>query len=483
MKKNGPLLLLALAIVLPAMARHAPRSGYNIVDYGAIGDGITVNTHAIQRAVDSCARNGGGKIIIPSGKFVTGSIRLFSNMEVELQAGATLAGSPANEDYLRQKDFGFDGLGAGSRTGILFARDAENITVDGEGTIDGRGDLFAYPDSLQTGSDFDRKYTRQGAGYGDPAFGHADGPVLWKGEYADRPGVMLIFSACRRVRVADIRLKQSPNWTMAFQECQDIKVRGISIDNDMSIPNSDGIDLYDSKAAVISDCVINSGDDAIALISSENVSVDNCILHSRSSGIRVGYNVFNHHNSGNLLFNNIRIYDTNRGVGIFQRMDGDMSSMIFSNIIIQTRLHTGEWWGHGEPVHISAVPGLGSTTVGRIRNVRFSHVVAVAQTGIVLYASAPALLGDIVFDDFDLSIERGPLSISYGGNIDLRPVNDLSLAIFRHVIPAVFANRVDGLDIRHFRVHWGVDLPGYFVKGIPACVGCTAVKVEDWREN
>ncbi|HLI94062.1 MAG TPA: hypothetical protein VKU83_10645, partial [Puia sp.] len=224
-------------------------------------------------------------------------------------------------------------------------------------------------------------------------------------------------------------------------------------------------DLYDSKNAVISDCVINSGDDAIALISSSNIVVDNCILHSRSSGIRIGYNVFNHRNSGDLLFNNIRIFDSNRGIGIFQRMDGDMSNLIFSNLIIQTRLHTGEWWGHGEPIHISTVPGLGSKTTGQIRNVRFSHVVATAQTGIVLYSSRPGLLKDITFEDVDLTIERGPLSESYGGNIDLRPVNDLSLAIFRHSIPAVFAYQVEGLDIRHFHTHWGAGLPSYFLKG------------------
>ena len=466
-----------------ATAQQAPRSNYNIADFGAVGDGVTINTVAIQRAVDSCYRHGGGKIVVPAGNFVTGSVRLFSNMEVRLEAGSTLTGSPDNKDYLRQKDFGFDGMGAGSRTGILFARDAENIAITGEGAIDGQGDLFVYPDSLQAGTDFDRKYTRQGNEYGDPRFGRADGPVLWKGDYANRPGVMLIFSGCRHVRVNDIRLRQSPNWTMAFQDCQDIQVHGISIENDMSIPNSDGIDLYDSKNAVISDCRIHSGDDAIALIGSDNVVVDNCILHSRSSGVRIGYNVFNHRNSGDLLFDNIRIYDSNRGIGIFQRMDGEMSNIVFSNMIIQTRLHTGEWWGHGEPVHISAIPGPGSKTVGRIRNVRFSHLVAIAQTGIVLYGSSPGLLKDITFDDVDLTIDSGPLSGSYGGNIDLRPAGDLSLAIFRHAIPAVFAQSVDGLNIRHFHVHWGANLPSYFEKGAPAFPGCSGVSIEDWRFN
>jgi parallel beta-helix repeat protein len=480
MTRQAILPFLVLGFSFAATAQQIPRSGYNINDFGAIGDGVTLNTLAIQRSVDSCNRHGGGTIIVPAGNFVTGSVRLFSNMEVRIEAGATLTGSSDNKDYPGQKDFGFDGMGAGSRTGIFFARDAENIAITGNGGIDGRGDLFVYPDSLQVGSDFDRKYTRQGSEYGDPKFGRADGPVLWKGDYANRPGVMVIFSACRHVRVENIRLRQSPNWTMAFQDCQDLKVHGISIENDMSIPNSDGIDLYDSKNAVISDCLINSGDDAIALIGSDNVVVDNCILHSRSSGIRIGYNVFNHHNSGNLLFENIRIYDSNRGIGIFQRMDGDMSNIVFSNVIIQTRLHTGEWWGHGEPVHISSIPGLGSKTTGRISNVRFSHLVATAQTGIILYGSSPGLLKNITFDDVDLTIDCGPLSESYGGNIDLRPADDLSHAIFRHAIPALFAYKVNGLDIRHFRVHWGADLPSYFEKGVPAFPGCTGVRIEDW---
>lgn len=463
------------------IAQQPSRSDYVITDFGAVGDGTAHNTQAIQRAVDSCAHHGGGRIVVPAGRFVTGSIRLFSNMEVCLEAGATLMGSPDNNDYLHQKDFGFSGPGAGSRTGILFAVHAENIAITGSGVIDGSGDHFVYPDSLQRGTDFDPKYTRQGNAYGDPKFGRADGPFLWKGDYDNRPGVMVIFDACKRVRVENIRLKTSPNWTIAFQDCEDVRVRGISIDNDMSIPNSDGVDLYDSKNAVLSDCVINAGDDAIALISCNNITVGNCILHSRSSGIRIGYNVFNHRNSGDLLFNNLRIYDSNRGIGIFQRMDGDMSNMVFSNLLIQTRLHTGEWWGHGEPIHISVVPGLGSKTVGRITNVRFSHVVAKAQTGIVLYSSTPGLLKDVVFEDIDLTIDRGPLSDSYGGNIDLRPVNDLSTAIFRHSIPAVFAYRIDGLDIRHFHVHWGEGLPSYFGKGKPPFSECSSVTIEDWK--
>ncbi len=230
----------------------------------------------------------------------------------------------------------------------------------------------------------------------------------------------------------------------------------------MSIPNSDGIDMYDSKNITISDCVIQAGDDAIAVVSSSNITASNCILHSRSCGIRVGYNVFNNNNSGNLLFNNITIFDSNRGIGIFQRRKGNMENMIFSNIIIGTRLHSGQWWGHGEPIHISAVPGLGSKETGKISNLRFSNITATSESGIVIYASGKGLIRDISFDNINLTIKKSPLEKGYGGNIDLRPANDIALGIFSHNIPALYATHVNGLSIRNLNVHWGEGLPDYF---------------------
>ena len=170
----------------------------------------------------------------------------------------------------------------------------------------------------------------------------------------------------------------------------------------MNIPNSDGIDFYDSKNITISDCFINAGDDAIAIVSSSHIPASNCILHSRSCGIRVGYNVFNNNNSGNLLFNNISIFDSNRGIGLFQRQKGDMKDMTFSNIHINTRLHSGQWWGHGEPIHISAAPGLGSKECGSISNIRFSNITVNSESsGIVIFASGKNLIKDIYFDNVD----------------------------------------------------------------------------------
>lgn len=482
------LLLIAVILALfPGAKAQSHATGiaervFNVSDYGAIGDGATLNTIAIQNAMDDCSKHGGGKVVVPQGNFVTGSVRIFSNINLYLEAGAVLTGSLADKDYLYQKDFGFSGSGAGAKIGILFAENAENVSLTGEGSFNGQGEHLMYPDSLQSGGNFGSIYTRQGKDYMNPKFGTTDGPVMWKGSNEERPGTMVIFSNCRNVRVMDVTFKAAPNWTLHFLNCTGAKATGITIDNDMDIPNSDGIDMYDSKNVTISDCIISAGDDAIAVISSDNITVDNCVLHSRSSGIRIGYNVFNNHNSGNLLFNNIRIYDSNRGIGIFQRQEGDMKNMIFSNIIIDTRLHSGQWWGHGEPIHISAVPGLGSKKVGKISNVRFSNITATAETGVVIYGSKESVLEDIVLDEVNISIQRGNLSESYGGNIDLRPTNDISIGIFRHDIPAVYACYVKNLDIRNLQINWGPNMSSYFTNAVE-CTHFNRVKINGLYER
>jgi Glycosyl hydrolases family 28 len=387
-------------------------------------------------------------------------------MNLYFEPGSVLAGSRDIKDYGSQKDIGFSGLGAGNKTGILVAHDAQNISISGSGTITGSDRSFMYMDSLQYGMDLDKKFTRQGKGYMDPKFGREDGPILWKGSYEDRPGVMVIFSSCKNVTVSQVKFEESPNWTIAFLNSLDIKINGIAIRNNLKVPNSDGIDFYDSKDIIISNCSIHAGDDAIAVVGSSNITATNCILQSRSSGIRIGYNVYNHNNSGNLLFDNIRIYDSNRGIGIYQRQKGDMENLIFSNIIISTRLHSGQWWGHGEPIHISSVPGLGEKETGTIRHVHFSNIMATSESGILLYAISAKLIEDISFDNVRLTIRKSPLAEGYGGNIDLRPTNDLALGIFKHTTPAFYANYVNNLLIRNLNVNWEKDLPDYFTHAL-----------------
>jgi polygalacturonase len=440
---------------------------FNIRNYGANGDGHTLDTKAIDSAIAACVKAGGGTVLVPAGTFVTGTFQLFSNMNLLLAPGSVILASENTNDYLLETDYGFSGSGAGGKKlGIVFAVNAVNVSITGTGTIDGRASAFMYMDSVQVSSPQDSKYARQGNRYMNTDDDKEEAPVMWKGAYTNRPGTQIIFHACKKVMLRDITIRNANDWTMDLNACDDVKVLGISIDNNVSVPNSDGIDMYDSRNVIIANCNVSAGDDAMAVISTSNLAVTNCNLHSRSCGIRIGYNGFNDNNSGNLLFDNIRIYGSNRGIGIFQRRKGNMENMVFSNMIIDTRLYPGQWWGHGEPIHISALPGIGSDKVGTISHVRFTNIIATGGEGIIVYGSEESILKDISFDHVQITLLKDVRTNENAGNFDLRPTNDPKLSIFKHDIPALYARYVHGLTIKDFKVQWDSTLPDYFTNAI-----------------
>ena len=466
-KKYFALLCFCTTALLHCYGQGPAEGFFNIKNYGATGDGHTLDTKGFDNAIAACVKAGGGTVFVPPGKFVTGTIRLYSNMELRLSPGAVILASENPKDYLLQGDFGFSGSGAGGKTlGIIFANEAENVSITGAGIIDGNASSFMYLDSTQVSSYEDRKYSRQGKDYMGPAKHDKEAPVMWKGEWINRPGTQIVFHACKKVLVRDIIIRNANDWTFDLNACDNVKVLGITIDNDERVPNSDGIDMYDSRNVIIADCDVRAGDDGMAVISSSNVTVTNCSFNSRSCGIRIGYNAFNDADSGNLLFDNVRIYGSNRGIGIFQRRKGNISNMVFSNLIIDTRLYPGQWWGHGEPIHISALPGLGSKEVGTISNIRFTNIIAKGEEGIVLYGSYESALKDISFENIQLTLVKGAFTAVNGGNFDLRATNDSKLAIFKHDIPALFATHINGLTIKDMDVRWGDGLPNWFTNAI-----------------
>lgn len=473
---------LCFATQLPLYAQTLTES-FNVKNFGAEGDGSTIDTKSFTAAIGACVKAGGGTVYVPTGKFVIGTVQLFSNINLMLSPGAVLLASPNKDDFLLQKDYGFSGSGAGDKLGLLFANNAENVSITGTGAIDGNSTAFMYADSVQVNGD-DLSYTRQGKAYLNNPDGNKEAPMMWKGQGSERPGTQIILHACKKAIIRDITIRNANDWSVDIKESDDVKILGISINNDQRVPNSDGIDMYDSKNVLIADCDIRAGDDGIACIGSSNVTVTNCNCTSRSCGIRVGYNVFNDHDSGNLLFNNIHIYGANRGIGIFQRRNGNMANMVFSNMIIDTRLYPGQWWGHGEPIHISAIPGAGHQEVGTISHVRFSNIIATGEQGIVVIGSKESTLQDISFDHVQLNIKNGKFTTINGGNFDMRPANDVKATLYKHDIPALYASRINNLSITNMDVHWDASLPSWFtntiycdnfdqlsIDGLTACTG------------
>lgn len=138
-----PVVLAACVLVLAAFPAQAAKSSayYNVVDYGAVGDGKTMCTKAIQKAVDECAKNGGGKVVVPAGDYLTGPIFLKSNINLEISGGATLLGSTNFDDY-PVIDGRWEGIERKVYASLITGIDLENISITGRGTLDGQGEVW-----------------------------------------------------------------------------------------------------------------------------------------------------------------------------------------------------------------------------------------------------------------------------------------------------------------------------------------------------
>lgn len=244
---NKALLINIFFILSLFYCSFASAKNIDITQYGAKADGITINTKIIQKAIDSCAMTGGGKVIIPAGIFLSGTIYLKSHVNLHLEEGAILKGSNQFIDYQQLN----------KTPALIIAENLVQVAITGLGTIDGNGK--------------DQNFQ--------------------KGEGARGRPMLLFFVNCKDVTVKNIRLRNSAFWTEKYMGCDGVLVTGISV-NAHANWNNDGIDM-DSKNVIISDCRFDTNDDAICLKSErkepcENVTITNCIAASNCNAIKFG---------------------------------------------------------------------------------------------------------------------------------------------------------------------------------------------------
>ena len=192
-------------------------SHYNITSYGAVNDGKTLATKAVQTAIDECNKKGGGEVVIPTGIFIIGTVHLKSNVSLYLQNGAVLRGSSSLSDYepyTPEKPF------VPIYKGMLFTEDAENVTISGNGQIDGNGDTFFDLNKAKKLDEEATRFTRQKQNFRQVLQGIGDGPIVPK----DRPYQMFVFSNCKKVTVKGILITSAPFWCMHFADCDAVNV-------------------------------------------------------------------------------------------------------------------------------------------------------------------------------------------------------------------------------------------------------------------
>lgn len=302
----------------------------NIVDFGAKGDGKTCNTQAIQKAIDSCCQSGGGIVTVPAGKYITGTIRLGDNMDLHLEKGAVLK---ATEDLSEYNELGEypQNFGAPSEQWsyqhLIIAVEKKNVSISGQGTIKGCGDEF-YGGELHKISNYVWQYGYYTIAEGAP----------------DRPGQMICFIECERVSVTGITITNSSSWNLFLHGCEYVTLRELSIFNDKCRANSDGIDIDCCRYVTVSDCIINTGDDCIAIRGAsdrlknkkncEYVAISNCVLSNSTCAIRIGVGVGEIHY---VDISNIVIAKSGEGITFMTGFCGRSSTFItdvnISNIV------------------------------------------------------------------------------------------------------------------------------------------------------
>jgi hypothetical protein len=431
--------------------------------FGATGDGEHLDTGAIQSAIRSCAEQGGGTVHFGPGTYLSGSIRMESNITLDLGQGSRLLGSSDVAQYAS--------VGRSSEdrsTSLIWAIGAKNIAITGPGVIDGNGRAFIDKVNPHRPGWYDFRSTRQGADIFTRFSQNREGPV----RMLPRPGVLVLFIECENIELRQIHVVDAPNWCIHLACCRHAVLTALDVRNSLLVPNADAIDVANSQDVHISDVYLEAGDDGIAispcadgycLQTTENITVSNAVIVSRSAGIRVGYAA---KDIRNLVFNNIVIRDSNRGIGIFVRGNEKIANILISNCIIETRLIDGDWWGMGEPVHVSVVPWKLKGEPGSVSNLRLVNVTADSQAPVLLYSDRPGGIRDVLFDDFDLNLSAGPLTPLYGGNLDLRPVDPIEHGIVRYDVAGLKAENIDGLTMRNLHLRWNSAVPDFFRAGV-----------------
>ncbi len=331
---------LFFVILHMAVARAASPWGWDAREFGAKADGRTVDTAAIQAAVDACAGAGGGTVVLRGGVFLSGTIRLRSHVTLRVENGATLLGSADIGDYpgitpkieyLYRERF---------TKSLIYAEGQEHIGLEGGGVIDGQGKLF-------------------------PAK---------KGDDGGRP-YLIRFSECRGVRVTGLTLRDSARWLSHYLACENVTIDGVTIHSRIR-ENRDGMDIDSCDRVRIANCDIYSGDDAIVLKSTagnpcRRVAVVNCTLSSSASALKLGTE--SQGGFEDVTFSNCVVYDTRDGISI-EEVDGgaceriNVSNIVMRDVAVPIFVRLGN--------RANPLPGREKPPVGRMRDIMISNVQA-----------------------------------------------------------------------------------------------------------
>lgn len=405
-------------------------------DYGAVGNGTQNDAAAVQAALDAAEQAGGGTVVLSGGKtYLCSALHLRKNVELHLQKGARLRASSNLADYFRPCETVNDpktALTGNPVTGkpsfvFLYGFGADGCAISGTGVIDANGHSFLRRK--------DRYYVT--------------------GDFYPRPTTIYIENS-RHITVQDVTIADAPFWTLHPAGCDDVRIDGIRILNDLDVANSDGIDPDHCSNVRITNCHITCADDCICLKTTsgnaeygpcENILISGCTLISTSAAIKIGtegVGDFRH-----ISVTHCCISKSNRGLSVQIRDGGNVEDVRFSDITIETRRFSPDWWGTAEPIAVTAFPREAGGTVGKVRGLRFQNITCCGENGVLLYGTAEQPLSDIVFENVRVVLQK--TTKWENGLYDLRPA--AGKGIETHKNAGFFMRYAERVTLAQVEVH------------------------------
>lgn len=328
---------LAMGVSATGLGSAAPLpAAKSILDYGAVPDGKTLCTKAIQRAIDDVFRSGGGLVYAPPGIFLIGGLELKSRITFYVEAGCVLLGSKNIDDYDYHPGPPMQGDANGHH--VIFAQNADDVTLCGPGTIDGQGEAY-WESRHRAPASPDNEWRDVSAFDYRPADSNR------------RPSPMIEFAQCRNVRMSTLTIRNSSGWTIRPVACDTVHIEGLRVRNPNYGPNTDGLDITACTNVFVSNCDIDVGDDAICiksenpygdLLPTRNITITNCVLTSSCNGLKMG--TAGRGAFENIVFSNSVIYANNNsainsrvigGINVEVVDGGSADGVLVSNIRMQ----------------------------------------------------------------------------------------------------------------------------------------------------
>ncbi|WP_226101878.1 glycoside hydrolase family 28 protein [Dickeya oryzae] len=364
--------------------------------YQPAADGITPDTARFQQALDDLDAQGGGTLVVESGRYLLGGLRLPSNCCLQLDEGAELIASACYDDFAHTTTLSVAEL---SDRAFLYARQQRNITLCGKGKITGSADAYfsAQPDEQ---------------GYRLPA--------------QHRPRIVVL-EDCEQITIQDITIEHAPMWTVHLVSCRQVNVERLTVDNDMTMANTDALNLDSCQDVIVHDCHLSAADDALCIkttakppamqYKAQRMSVSHCRLRSRSCALKIGTETFA--DIEDLNVSHCTLYDSNRGIGLISRDGGAFRRICFSDITVECVTAPPCHWGKADPIFISVRCRDPTIEPGVIEQVRFVRITGVSEGAINLHSTPAGYVRDIHFEDITLTQQPGDSTEQ--GLYDVRP--------------------------------------------------------------